>query len=111
MYNDEKMDYNTYDTSFLKKKFVKLVVVNKSDSFTFDRLVDRIQNEDIYELKIAENFSEFLGDNVEDHDLDVEDTAQLVNDYVDGIDTDLDKEKIKVNMRELMTEAQALNTV
>ena len=111
VYNDEKIDYNTYDTSFLKKKFVKLVVVNKSDSFTFDRLVDRIQNEDIYELKIAENFSEFLGDNVEDHDLDVEDTAQLVNDYVDGIDTDLDKEKIKVNMRELMTEAQALNTV
>ena len=48
---------------------------------------------------------------MEDHDLDVEDTAQLVNDYVDGIDTDLDKEKIKVNMRELMTEAQALNTV
>ena len=31
---------------------------------------------------------------MEDHDLDVEDTAQLVNDYVDGIDTDLDKEKI-----------------
>lgn len=108
VYNDEKMDYNSYNVSHLDKKFVKVVVVNKSDSFVFDRFIDRIQNQDIYELKIAENFSEFVGENVEDEGLDVEDTTQLVNDYIDGVDTDLDKDRIKTNMRELMTEAQAL---
>ena len=29
-------------------------------------------------------------------------------DYIDGVDTDLEKDRIKVSMRELMTEAQAL---
>jgi len=83
-------------------------VINKNDGFTFDRFVDRIQNRNIHELKISENFSEFVGDNVDDEGLRVDDTAELVDDYIDGVDTELDKDKIKVQMRELMTEAQAL---
>ena len=83
-------------------------MVNKNDAFLFDRFIDRIQSRDIYELKIAENFQEFIGDNVDDEGLNVEDTYQLVEDYIDGVDTDLEKDRIKVNMRELMTEAQAL---
>lgn len=108
LYNDDKIEYNSYDVSDLDKKFVKVVVVNKNDAFVFDRFIDRIQNQDIYELKIAENFQEFVGENVDDEGLNIEDTSQLVDDYIDGVDTDLDKDRIKTNMRELMTEAQAL---
>jgi hypothetical protein len=108
VYNDEKIDYNSYDVSCLDKRFVKVVVVNKTDPFVFDRFIDRIQNQDIYELKIAENFSEFIGENVDDQGLNVEDTSQLVDDYIEGVETDLDKERIKADMRELMTEAQTL---
>ena len=82
--------------------------MNKSDTFGFDRFIDRIQNEDIYDLKIAENFNEFIGENVEDEGLQVDDTPKLMDDYIDGVDTDLDKARIKVQMRELMTQAQAL---
>ena len=108
VYNDEKVDYNNYDVSHLDNKFVKVVIIKKEDSFTFDRFIDRIQNQNIHDLKIAENFNEFLGENVNDEGLEVEDTAQLVDDYIDNVDTDLDKGRIKVDMRELMTEAQAL---
>ncbi len=108
LYNDDKMDYNGYKVESLKNKFVKIIVVNKSDSFTFDRFVDRIQNESIHDLKIAENFNEFIGENVEDEQVSVEDTAQLMDSYVDAVDTDLDKGKIKVKMRDLMQQAQAL---
>ena len=108
VYNDEKVDYNNYEVSHLDNKFVKVVIIKKEDSFTFDRFIDRIQNQSIHDLKIAENFNEFLGQNVDDEGLEVEDTAQLVDDYIDNVDTDLDKSRIKVNMRELMTEAQAL---
>ena len=108
VYNDDKVDYNNYDVSHLDNKFVKVAVVNKTDAFVFDRFIDRIQNQDIYELKIAENFSEFVGDNVGDEGLEIEDTAQLVDNYIDNVDTELDKDRIKINMRELMTEAQAL---
>ena len=108
VYNDDEIDYNNYDVSNLDNKFVKIVVVNKKDQFIFDRFVDRIQNQDIYELKIAENFNEFIGENVEDEEVSFDDTAVIVDTYIDAVDTDLDKERIKVEMRELMTEAQAL---
>ena len=107
VYNDEEIDYNSYNKD-LSKKFVKVVVANKTDPFTFDRFIDNIQNQDIYELKIAENFNEFVGANVDDEDMNFEDTTEIVDTYIDAVDTDLDKDKIKVQMRELITEAQTL---
>ena len=107
MYNDKEVCYNNYNKN-LSKKFVKVVVAEKTDPFTFDRFIDNIQNQDIYELKIAENFNEFMGQNVEDENMKFEDTGEIVDSYVEAVDTDLDKTKIKLQMRELMTEAQAL---
>ena len=107
LYNYEEMDYNNYNKD-LSNKFVKVIVVNKTDPFIFDRFIDNIQNQKIYELKIAENFNEFIGANVEDENMSFEDTAEIVDTYIDAVDTDLDKNKIKVEMRQLMTEAQAL---
>ena len=107
VYNDKEMDYNNYNKN-LSKKFVKVVVSEKTDPFTFDRFIDNIQNQDIYELKIAENFNEFMGANVDDEEVNFEDTTEIVDSYIEAVDTDLDKDKIKVQMRELMTEAQTL---
>jgi DNA repair exonuclease SbcCD nuclease subunit len=111
IYDDSNTDYNQYDVGYLHQKFVKVVVVNKSDIFTFDRFIDRIQSKDIHELKIAENFSEFLGENVDDEKVLVEDTSDLLDTYVDAVDTDLDRDRIKINMKKLLIEAQALEIV
>jgi len=110
VYNDKEIDYNSYKLKDLSKKFVKVVVVNKSDAFTFERFLDRIQSQDIYELKIAENFQEFVGENVSDDGISVEDTAELLDSYIENVDTDLNKNRIKHEMRDLMNEAQALDT-
>jgi hypothetical protein len=32
----------------------------------------------------------------------------MLDDYVDAVETDLDKDKLKLSMRNLLTEAQAL---
>lgn len=110
VYNDKEMDYNSqYEMPDLSKQFIKVVVVNKSDQFSFDRFIDKIQMQDIYELKIAENFQEFLGESVDDEGVNLEDTTALLNSYVDNVDTDLDKDRIKGEMSDLMTEAQALD--
>jgi hypothetical protein len=108
VYDDDKTEYNDFDTSVFDGKFVKVVVVNKKDAFVFDRFIDRIQNQDIHELKIAENFEDFSGDNVADDDISFEDTGELLSSYVDAVDTELDKDRIKSQLRELMTEAQTL---
>ena len=77
----------------------------------FDRFIDRVQNRNIHELKIAENFTEFLGENVEDEEIEFDDTSTIVDTYIDAVDTDLDKDKIKTQVRELMVEAQALESI
>ena len=107
-YDDTKYDFNDYDLSNLDNKFVKIVVINKKDLFTFDRFVDRIQNKKIHELKIQENFSEFIGSSVDDDNISLEDTTTLLNSYIDNVETELDKDRIKKEMYDLMIEAQTL---
>lgn len=107
-YDDEKNDYLEMDLDHLDNKFVKIVVINKSDPFTFDRFLDRVQQRSIYELKIQEDFSEFLGTNVGDDGIEVEDTHTLLGQYIDNVETVLDKDRLKAEMSDLMTEAQSL---
>jgi len=107
-YDDTQINFDDYDIKQVDNKFVKIVVINKTDLFTFDRFVDRIQNRPIHELKIAENFAEFLGDAVEDEGISVEETTELLDSYIDNVETDLSKDRLKSNMRDLFTEANAL---
>lgn len=107
-YDDSKMNYLEYDFNQVDNKFVKIVVINKSDLFTFDRFCDMIQSRPIHELKIAENFNEFIGDNVEDEAVKIEETETLLDTYVDAVDTDLNKDRLKSSIRSILTEAQAL---
>ena len=107
-YDDRKTNYLEFDTSVLTNKLVMVVVVNKSDGFVFDRFIDRVQNEKIHELKVAENFNEFMGSNVNDDGITIDDTFKLMDEYIDNVNTELDKERIKSEMRGLMNEAQSL---
>jgi len=111
LYDDHNTNYHNFDVSLFDNKFVKIIVVNKSDLFTFDRFIDRIQDRPIHELKIAENFDEFLGESIEDDEVSMEDTGDLLDSYIEAADTDLDKNKLKVSMRNLLTEAQTLEIV
>ena len=111
IYDDSKTDYNTVDVSEFEHKFIKLIVVSKSDLYMFDRFVDKLQSIETYELKIAETFEEYLGDSVEDDKVSLEDTGVLLDTYVDAVETDLDKDHIKVELRKLYTEAQNLEVV
>ena len=86
---------------------MKLIVVNKGDPLIFERFVDRVQMRSIHQLKIVENFREFLGDSV-NGDIKIDDTTELVHKYIDMVDTDLDKNRIKSEISELMLEAQNL---
>tara|TARA_R110002096_G_scaffold69149_1_gene166370 strand:- start:41131 stop:42186 length:1056 start_codon:yes stop_codon:yes gene_type:complete len=98
------------DLSYLDKKFVKVIVVSKGDTLYFERFIDRIQQQAIYELKIVEDFKEFVGEAVGDQ-LEIDDTSDLVKKYIDLVDTELDKNRIKTELQELMIEAQNLELV
>ena len=107
-YDDTTTDYMEFDLSQVDNKFVKIVVINRKNQFTFDRFVDRIQNRPVHDLKIQETFDEFIGSNVGDDEISLEDTTELLNTYIDGVETELSKERIKKDVYNLMTEAQSL---
>ena len=105
-YDDTLNDYTSYDVSEFENQFVKIVVANKSDPFIFDRFIDRVQQVNVHELKIAETFDEFIGENVVDDNISVEDTTELLDSYVEAVDTELNKDRMKGLMRGLYVEAQ-----
>ena len=65
----------------------------------------------IHELKIAEDFREFLGENVADGEINLDDTETIMFDYIDNVVTDLDKDRIKKDISNLMIEAQNMEIV
>ena len=111
IYNDKLNNYNTYDITTLDNQFVKIIVEKKTDYFAFDKFIDKVSLRPIYELKISESFAEYLGDNVEDDEIKLDDTQVLLDSYVDAVETEADKEKLKTLLRGLYAEAQTMEIV
>ena len=109
VYNDAEIDYNSNDYKLpeLNDKYVKIVVAKKTDPYLFDKFVSRIQNEfNLHDLKIVESFDEFLGSNVDLSDnVKIEDTSELLDNYIEQVETELDKERLKTAMRMIYVEA------
>jgi hypothetical protein len=74
----------------------------------FDRLLERLYNDiSVHELKILEDYSGLSHFNVSDDVVEgSEDTMTLVSNYVDQLAVDLDKDKLKVMIKETYVEAQ-----
>ena len=113
MYDDTKTNYDKFDITDYNQKFVKLIVVNKKDNQMFDRLLDKMYNKiSVHELKILEDYSDLSHTNVSDDIAEgSEDTMTLVNNYVDQLTVDLDKEKLKVMIKEMYVEAQDTDVI
>lgn len=109
-YNDKGVEPINLDEYDLKDCFIKLVVLNKTDYYKFDLFVNKLYTKNAYDVKILEDMSEFESGNV-DNDIDLEDTLSILSNYVDSINTDVDKEKIKSYMKSLYTEAINIEVV
>jgi DNA repair exonuclease SbcCD nuclease subunit len=103
-YNDKDTTPLDLDALDLTGKFVKLIVVNKTDYYKFDKFIQKLYNKGCHEIKILEDLSEFEEGEVSE-EINLEDTVSVLSNYVDSIETDVDKEKIKTYMRSLYTEA------
>jgi DNA repair exonuclease SbcCD nuclease subunit len=103
-YDDSLIDPTTQSMDHLKDKFVKLVVANKTDFYKFDKFVTKVYDSNPAEVKIIEDFSEFSEGEVAS-DINLEDTLNVLSNYIDSVNTDLDKERVKTFMKTLYTEA------
>ena len=109
-YDDTVFDPDGIDTTGFAEKYVKIVVVNKKDLYKFDKFMARVYDKNPYEVKIVEDFSEFNEGNVSS-EIDLEDTQTVLSEYIDSIETTVDKEKVKTFMKTLYTEAVNIEVV
>jgi len=104
-YDEDREDPNSVDTEIFRNKLIKLIVVNKKDFVKFDKFIEKIYAKEPIELKIIEDFSEFEAEAI-DESIDLEDTMTLLSNYVDSVETDADKDRLKTLLRTLYVEAQ-----
>tara|TARA_Y100000592_G_scaffold95818_1_gene163114 strand:- start:842 stop:1888 length:1047 start_codon:yes stop_codon:yes gene_type:complete len=106
-YNDEANDYKEFNYSNYDSKYVKLIVEKKKDYYLFDKFVDGFyKNVKVHDLKIIEDYSDLDASTVADDIAErSSDTPTLLDNYVDELETDLDKDRLKKLMRSLYTEA------
>ena len=109
-YSDKETDPIDLDQLELKDKYVKLVVVDKTDFYKFDKFTQKLYNKGCHEIKIVENLSEFESGEI-DEEISLEDTVSVLTHYIDSVETDVDKERVKSYMRGLYTEAINIEVV
>jgi len=107
IYNDKQEDYTKKDLTQFENTFVKLIISNKTNTDMFDKLIDRFHNEiNVHELNIIEDLSSDINTSVREDILEQgEDTLTFLGNYVDQIDTKLDRNKLKTFIKELYLEA------
>jgi DNA repair exonuclease SbcCD nuclease subunit len=97
--------YNGFQLSGLENTYVKVIVINKTDPYQFDKFLTKLYSMTLADLKVMEDMSSLSADEVDDEELEYEDTMTLVDSYVESVETDVDKTKIKTLMKALYLEA------
>lgn len=110
-YDDTNMtleDLTKFDPSELTNAYVKVIIKNKTNPYIFDLFLDKIQQALAADIKVVEDHMNL--DLVDEDDLidEAQDTRTILNQYVDGVETQVPKERIKKMILELYNEAMNL---
>jgi len=97
------------DVSKFANTYVKVVVINKTNPYLFDKFMEKLYQVNPVDITIAEDFTD-LTEGLEDDMIDqAEDTLTIINKYVDNIQEEhIDNGRLKTVLKELYVEA--LNT-
>ena len=96
LYNDKEVNYSNYDISKFDKCFVKLFITNKNDDEMYNKFVERLYSEiDVHSLQIIDDITDIHVSVSDDVVEKSEDTLTFLRNYIDQIETDLDKDKLK----------------
>ena len=106
IYDDTKEDYLFKEIKEYDSCFVKLFVSQKTNNDMYDRFIERLYNQiNIHELQVVEDMSD-INSSVREDILDQgEDTLTFLGNYIDQVETDVDKQKLKTFAKELYVEA------
>ena len=98
------------DFSNLKNKYIKIVVVQKTNPQKFDTFMDDIYKMNPIDVTIVEDVNEMVN-NEEDVVDQAQDTLTILSNYIDQQTIQVEPQKLKTVMRELYLEALSSETI
>ena len=106
IYDDKKTNYNELDITPYDECFIKLFVSQRTDADMFNDFMDRLYNKiNVHSVDVIEDMSDVNVSVREDILEQGEDTLTFLGNYIDQVNTDLDKQKLKAFAKELYSEA------
>ena len=98
------------DVSQYTSKYVKVVVVNKTNPFLFDQFMNKLYDVNPIDIAIVEDAIDLTEGLDDDTINEAEDTVTIINKYVDALESEgIDNNRLKNMMRELYVEALNLD--
>ena len=99
-------NYQTFDARPYKDKIVKVIIQDKGKGSKLDKFIDKLYQAGVAELKTVESFDYGTGFvNYEDQGKESEDTLSLLSQYVDEVETSIDKSRVKKILENVYREA------
>ena len=111
MYNDSDMkieDLDDIDLSTYENTYMKVIIQNKTNPYLFDLFVDRLTKVGVHNLQIIEDLFNLDIGNESDIIDEAKSTMEMLETYVEQIDTKVSKKKLKGLFQGLYNEALAL---
>ena len=109
MYNDTELkleDIDQIDVNHFKNKYIKVIVQDKSNPYLFDMVMDKIYKAGAFDITVVENFIDVAGD--EEIIDEAQDTITILSNYIEQLNTNVDKKNLDSLIKSLYNEALTL---
>ena len=110
-YNDSNMkieELDDMDLSLFENSYMKVIIQNKTNPYLFDLFIDRLTKAGVHDLQIVEDLFNLDMDNESDIIDEAKSTMEMLDSYVEQIETSVSKKKLKGLFQSLYNEALAL---
>jgi predicted phosphodiesterase len=107
-FNKDMKDVMSLEVESCKDKIVKVVVKNKTNPYWFDNFIEKIENIGVIELQVVEDHLNLSLEDDSDIIDEAESTMSIFNKYIDGLESKMNKTKLRRVILELHDEAMQL---
>lgn len=112
-YDDEDFYYDDlkiFDFTQFENKYVKVIVANKNNPYVFESFIERLLKANPADVSIVENFVEQSAEEEKEEEKknevdQADDTMTILDRFIDGIDIELNKAKLKGIIRSVYNDA------
>lgn len=98
-------DIANIDTSMMKDTYIKVIVKNRENAYLYDLFLTKLADSGAADVKSVEDSLNLESAGVEDILDETKDTKDILNSYVDSLETKIDKARIKSVVNDLYIEA------